>query len=180
MNNKILMGIIVVLVVLLAWVWTDRATVSELVEQTGQVEVALDQPPQDGEPGVANDFSVGRPDHRTWVVYEAADMENPHLVVGDAFRIRWTRSDHKLVPLTRLRERWSVSVEFEVDLVEGSNGVLCGKVVLTGDDQGKDYVLKLQGDGKDRMNIEIAVLESDEWKCTDVNQKHGGTAHAEN
>ena len=107
-------------------------------------------------------------------------MENPHLVVGDAFRIRRTRSDHKLVPLTWLCGRWKVRGEFEVDLVEGTEGLLCGKVVLPGGGQGKDRVFKLQGDGKDRMNIWIEVLESDEWECTEIEHKHGGTAHAEN
>ena len=64
MNNKLLMGIIVLLLGLLAWVWMNDAKTSG--SSTSAVEVdSIDE------------LSVGRPDRRTWVVFRSDQQLAP-------------------------------------------------------------------------------------------------------
>jgi len=108
-------------------------------------------------------------------------MTNPHLDVGDAFRIRWTRDNHKLEPLTWLRETRSVSDD--VDLVESPDDMLCGKVVLIEHDEYTDHLFRFQQKEADVVEIAVTKFDDDiplEKQCTEIEHKHGGVAHAEN
>lgn len=183
MNNKVLIGIIIILLVLLAWVGMDRAKEPVPSSQTGAKTEAAQQAPATVEIDAVDDLSVGRASHRTWVVYRTDQPANEHIGAGDAFRINKTGSTYKLIPLFLLRNRWIKPANFVLDLVKSPAGLLCGMVELTPHSSDPKHLIILEPKGPNELQVDYELFDEDQTvldQCVSVAGTHAGRAHAEN
>ena len=118
----------------------------------------------------------GKPDHRTWVIYQAYDdpRQDIQLEVGDAFRLMTVNDSIKFKPLRKLTARWDLPPAM-IDLNPIDNTLLCGKIEPGNQphDHGTRW-LAIQTTGNDLINLYWAANKD----CD--HQSHPGHAKAEN
>lgn len=180
MNNKWLIGIIVVLLALLVW---DRIGTSEKIDPAVPTEATSAITATKDKPDSIADISTGKPDRRTWVIFKTEQPANEHIGFGDAFRIIKTGPTYKLLPLTLLRKRWHKTSGFVVNLEESPAGLLCGNVNLTPHSEDPtSHLLVIKPEGPDELQVDYEVFDDTKTvieQCVEVSGTHKGRAHAE-
>ncbi|MGI9233295.1 MAG: hypothetical protein ACR2RD_06665 [Woeseiaceae bacterium] len=183
MNNKILISVVIVLSILLACSPKGDSGEPESASTTADVGSATERPNAEPAVGPGKGHAKGKLNRRTWVVYEYSELDTEHVAPGDAFRIQKTGNSYKLKALTALHKRWSKPANFMVDLVEGTDDLLCGQVELAGHTEGQEHVLKFNELDADKLEVQIEIFDvskSLEDQCEPSTPIHGGRAHAEN
>jgi hypothetical protein len=164
MNSKVLVGIIIALLLALAWAWFG----SKIITGDGS-----DDP-----------IATGKSSQRTWAVFATDQPANQHIGAGDAFRIIKAGSKRKLIPLKLLRGRWNKPSDFVLDLVKSSEGLLCGEIELTSHETDPKHIIIIESDGPEGLQIDFDVFDPDPSKtlmdqCIAIIDTHRGRAHAE-
>jgi len=119
----------------------------------------------------------GNPNYRTWTVFLTGESDDPHMRVGDSFRLQQAGGGYQLKPLTRMKGRWGYPEDsgYVVELEKITAALLCGEVAFVGHHL-QTHRIKVEVKGDDLLFVEFLLPEK---PCTSQDT-HGGTAHAQN